>query len=125
MTTGHGMGDFTDDAWTNVLAAVDRTYADLVAHQEMLERQSEELHELRRFVASVPVALSRYSQTKGGTRRRARADMSLIAGKRASRSMAAFARVPPRLSTRPRRARRAVPGRPRRNPPPGRNISRT
>ena len=45
--------DFTDDAWANVLAAVDRTYADLVAHQEQLERQSEELHELRRFMASV------------------------------------------------------------------------
>nr|WP_236045264.1 MULTISPECIES: ATP-binding protein [Pseudooceanicola] len=53
LPTSPGSTDFTDDAWASVLSAVDRTYADLVAHQEQLERQGEELQELRRFVASV------------------------------------------------------------------------
>ena len=44
---------FTDDAWANVLAAVDRSYAELVAHQEQLERQNAELQDLRRFIASI------------------------------------------------------------------------
>ncbi|PJE28178.1 Sensor protein ZraS [Pseudooceanicola marinus] len=44
---------FTDDAWASVLEAVDRSYAELVAHQEQLERQNEELQDLRRFIGSV------------------------------------------------------------------------
>jgi len=50
--------DFTDDAWAEVLAAVDTTYAELVAHQEQLERQNQELHGLRRFIASVMQSIS-------------------------------------------------------------------
>ena len=53
-----GDGNFTDEAWTDVLAAVDRTYADLIAHQQKLEEQSEQLHELRRFVGSVMGSVS-------------------------------------------------------------------
>ena len=49
-----GDGNFTDD----VLAAVDRTYADLIAHQQKLEEQSEQLHELRRFIGSVMGSVS-------------------------------------------------------------------
>lgn len=50
--------EFNDEAWTNVLAAVDRTYAELIAHQEKLEQQSEQLHELRRFIGSVMGSVS-------------------------------------------------------------------
>ncbi|WP_052418321.1 sensor histidine kinase [Pseudooceanicola atlanticus] len=53
-----GDGNFTDGAWTDVLAAVDRTYADLIAHQQKLEEQSEQLHELRRFIGSVMGSVS-------------------------------------------------------------------
>jgi len=51
--SGHNGGEFTDGAWADVLAAVDRTYADLVSHQQQLEDQSERLHELQRFIGSV------------------------------------------------------------------------
>ncbi|WP_238365328.1 sensor histidine kinase [Mesobacterium pallidum] len=44
---------FSDDAWGDVLTAVDRTYAELVEYQERLERQNEELRAARRFIDSV------------------------------------------------------------------------
>lgn len=44
---------FSDDAWGDVLDAVDRTYAELVEYQERLERQNAELHAARRFIESV------------------------------------------------------------------------
>ncbi|EPX75416.1 sensor histidine kinase [Salipiger mucosus] len=43
----------SDETWGEVLTAVDRTYAELVAYQERLERQNEELHQARRFIESV------------------------------------------------------------------------
>ncbi|MBN8293760.1 PAS domain-containing protein [Rhodobacter sp. NTK016B] len=46
-------GDFSDAAWLNVLAAYDRTYAELASHHEQLERQNRELHQLRHFIASI------------------------------------------------------------------------
>ncbi len=49
---------FSDQAWTDVLAAVDKAYAELVSYQERLERQNEELHESRRFVASILSSVS-------------------------------------------------------------------
>ncbi|WP_407493089.1 sensor histidine kinase [Pseudooceanicola sp. MF1-13] len=51
--SGQSGNEFTDGAWADVLAAVDRTYADLVTHQQQLEDQSERLHELQRFIGSV------------------------------------------------------------------------
>lgn len=50
--------DLSDAAWAEVLSAVDRTYAELVAHQEQLERQNRELEELRQFQASVFASVS-------------------------------------------------------------------
>ncbi len=44
---------FTDDAWVEVLSAVDRTYADLVGYQEQLERQNAELLEMRTFLTAI------------------------------------------------------------------------
>lgn len=44
---------FTDDAWVEVLAAMDRTYADLVGYQERLERQNAELEEMRTFLTAI------------------------------------------------------------------------
>ena len=45
--------EFSSGAWRDVLRAVDRTYAELVAYQEQLEAKNAELDALRRFMASV------------------------------------------------------------------------
>ena len=44
--------------WQDVLSAMDRTYSDLVTHHEQLERQNQELEELRSFHASVLASVS-------------------------------------------------------------------
>ncbi len=44
---------FTDDAWMDVLSAMDRTYADLLGHQEQLERQNTELEGMRAFLTAI------------------------------------------------------------------------
>jgi two-component system sensor histidine kinase HupT/HoxJ len=49
---------FSDDAWVDVLQAVDRTYAELVAYQEELEARNAELDTLRRFMESVLESVS-------------------------------------------------------------------
>ncbi|MGI1661483.1 sensor histidine kinase [Palleronia sp. KMU-117] len=49
---------FSEEAWAEVLSAVDRAYADLVSYQEQLERQNEDLHEFRRFLASILTSVS-------------------------------------------------------------------
>ncbi|MEZ5798345.1 MAG: histidine kinase dimerization/phospho-acceptor domain-containing protein [Paracoccaceae bacterium] len=49
---------FTDDAWVEVLSAVDRTYADLVVYQEQLERQNAELQEMRTFLTAILSSVS-------------------------------------------------------------------
>ncbi|MCB1389617.1 MAG: PAS domain-containing protein [Rhodobacteraceae bacterium] len=52
-TDRHKDGEFSDDAWLSVLAAYDRTYAELASHHALLERQNEELQTQRRFIASI------------------------------------------------------------------------
>lgn len=49
---------FSDDAWVEVLSAVDRTYADLVSYQEQLERQNAELMEMRTFLTAILSSVS-------------------------------------------------------------------
>lgn len=49
---------FSDAAWSEVITAVDRTYSELVAYQERLEAQNQELDDLRRFMASVLSSVS-------------------------------------------------------------------
>ncbi|MCX7890634.1 MAG: ATP-binding protein [Rhodobacteraceae bacterium] len=49
---------FSDDAWIEVLSAVDRTYADLVSYQEQLERQNAELQEMRTFLTAILSSVS-------------------------------------------------------------------
>ena len=44
---------FSDDAWLDVLSAVDRTYADLIEYQERLERQNAELQAMRGFLTAI------------------------------------------------------------------------
>ena len=51
-------GAFSEEAWTDVLAAVDRTYAELVSYQEQLESQNAELDALHGFMASVLESIS-------------------------------------------------------------------
>lgn len=55
--SGAGIGD---KAWTDVLQAVDRTYAELVEYQEQLELRNAELTNLRRFLASIMTSISDY-----------------------------------------------------------------
>ena len=49
---------FSDDAWVEVLSAMDRTYADLVSYQEQLERQNAELQEMRTFLTAILSSVS-------------------------------------------------------------------
>jgi two-component system, NtrC family, sensor histidine kinase HupT/HoxJ len=49
---------FSDDAWVEVLSAMDRTYADLVGYQERLEVQNAELEEMRTFLTSILASVS-------------------------------------------------------------------
>lgn len=49
---------FTDEAWTEVLSAVDVAYSKLVTHQALLEEQNEKLHEFRRFLGSILSSVS-------------------------------------------------------------------
>ncbi|MDX8355487.1 sensor histidine kinase [Cognatiyoonia sp. IB215182] len=49
---------FTDEAWSEVLAAVDAAYSELVSHQNLLEEQNEKLHEFRRFLTSILSSVS-------------------------------------------------------------------
>ncbi|GAA0309899.1 sensor histidine kinase [Rhodovulum strictum] len=51
-------GALTDSVWADVLAAVDRTYADLVDYQEQLERKNTELETMRSFLASILASVS-------------------------------------------------------------------
>jgi two-component system sensor histidine kinase HupT/HoxJ len=53
-----GPAHFSDDAWVEVLSAVDRTYADLVSYQERLERQNAELIEMRTFLTAILSSVS-------------------------------------------------------------------
>lgn len=47
-----------EDAWIEVLSAVDRTYADLVDYQEQLERQNARLQEMQAFLTSILASVS-------------------------------------------------------------------
>ena len=49
-----------DQAWTDVLQAMDRTYAELVDYQEQLEARNAELTNLRHFLASIMTSISDY-----------------------------------------------------------------
>jgi two-component system sensor histidine kinase HupT/HoxJ len=49
---------FSDEAWVEVLSAMDRTYADLVVYQERLEAQNAELQEMRTFLTSILASVS-------------------------------------------------------------------
>ncbi|NBB96963.1 MAG: PAS domain-containing protein [Alphaproteobacteria bacterium] len=47
-----------DQAWADVIQAMDRTYAELVQHQERLEAQNAELESMRGFLESVFASVS-------------------------------------------------------------------
>ena len=49
---------FNEDSWRDVIAAMDRTYSELVDYQELLEAQNRELDELRQFMSSVLASVS-------------------------------------------------------------------
>ncbi len=73
---------FSDDAWAEVLQAMDRTYADLVGYQERLELQNAELEEMRTFLT---VILSSVSDVlivvdRGGRIARISDSFALLAG---------------------------------------------
>ncbi len=49
---------FNEETWREVVAAMDRTYSELVDYQELLEAQNRELDELRQFMSSVLASVS-------------------------------------------------------------------
>lgn len=51
-------GGFSDTAWADVMEAMDRTYSELVAYQEQLEAQKNEVEDLHRFMESVFASVS-------------------------------------------------------------------
>jgi len=53
-----GATEFSDAVWADVLAAVDRTYADLVGYQEQLEAKNAELETMRSFLTSILASVS-------------------------------------------------------------------
>jgi len=50
--------DIGDKAWSDVLQAMDRTYAELVDYQEQLETRNAELTNLRHFLGSIMASIS-------------------------------------------------------------------
>jgi hypothetical protein len=53
-----GLVQFSDDAWVELLSAVDRTDADLVSHEKQLERQNAELQDMRTFLTAILFSVS-------------------------------------------------------------------
>lgn len=53
-------GKMGEEAWTDVLRAVDRTYAELVAYQEQLETRNAELRALRGVLGSIMGSIGDY-----------------------------------------------------------------
>ena len=80
----HGLLDpdrpahFSDDAWVEVLSAMDRTYADLVGYQEQLERQNAELQEMRTFLTAILSSVSDVLIVVDRNRRIARTSQSFV-----------------------------------------------
>ncbi|ARE40674.1 Signal transduction histidine kinase HoxJ (hydrogenase regulation) [Rhodovulum sp. P5] len=58
LNTKASTGDLSDTVWADVLAAVDRTYADLVLYQERLEKKNAELETMRSFLGSILSSVS-------------------------------------------------------------------
>lgn len=58
ITTDQPFQGLNDAAWRDVIAAVDKTYSELVDYQERLEEQNRELDDMRRFMASVLASVS-------------------------------------------------------------------
>lgn len=53
-------GAVSDQVWTDVLQAMDRTYSELVDYQEQLEKRNAELTSLRNFLSSIILSMSDY-----------------------------------------------------------------
>lgn len=58
LTPDEPLQTFDDQTWRDVVAAMDRTYSELVDYQERLEAQNRELDEMRQFMASVLSSIS-------------------------------------------------------------------
>ncbi len=58
ITIDEPMQAFDEQTWRDVVAAMDRTYSELVDYQERLEAQNQELDEMRQFMASVLASVS-------------------------------------------------------------------
>lgn len=52
--------DLGQEAWTDVLQAVDKTYAEMIDYQEQLEARNAEMLQLRSFLSSVMASISDY-----------------------------------------------------------------
>ncbi|MEX0339474.1 MAG: sensor histidine kinase [Arenibacterium sp.] len=56
--TSEPIEGLNEEVWRDVIAAVDKTYSELVDYQERLEAQNRELDDMRRFMASVLASVS-------------------------------------------------------------------
>ncbi|MDJ0824894.1 MAG: ATP-binding protein [Rhodobacter sp.] len=74
---------FSTEAWSQVLAAVDKAYAELVSYQERLEQQNEELHEFSRLLGSILSSVSDVMLVLGrsGTIEEGSASIGQVTGK--------------------------------------------
>jgi two-component system sensor histidine kinase HupT/HoxJ len=63
------IAEFGEDAWVDVLDAVDKTYSELVSYQEQLEARNAELMQLRSFLSSVMASISDFLVVTGRDRR--------------------------------------------------------
>lgn len=58
ISTDEPLQAFDEETWREVVAAMDRTYSELVDYQELLEKQNREIDEMRQFMASVLASVS-------------------------------------------------------------------
>lgn len=82
-------GVMNDEVWSDVLQAMDRTYAELVDYQEELEARNAELTSLRNVLASIMTSISDYLVVTDRSGRIAEASASFCAAQgKAAEAMA-------------------------------------
>ncbi|MCV6596202.1 MAG: ATP-binding protein [Mangrovicoccus sp.] len=73
-STDEPLQAFDEQTWREVVAAMDRTYSELVDYQEILEKQNRQIEDMRQFMASVLASVSDALIVIGKDRRIERAE---------------------------------------------------
>ena len=79
LSTDDTLPGLNEDAWRDVIAAMDRTYSELVDYQSLLEQRNQELDDIRGFMASVLASVSDLLIVVGPDRRIERTGGALTA----------------------------------------------